>query len=202
MSLIIQYVSEMIPYCLGGMIICAIIRAKHYSRKRTKQEFLRELLILLFAAYCAGVASQKIIPRMDFGIYSDTGKPYFKVFWNTDLASVNLIPFKTLWAQLTGNNSYVDQSEVNAVSTMNLLSNVFLFCPLGVFLPLLWSKFRGTTTMIAAAIVVSTCVEIIQLFIGRTCDIDDVILNSLGILIGFGVYKFIQSIRKKPVRNT
>lgn len=196
MNLIIQYVSEMIPYCLGGMIICAIIRAKHYSRKRTKQELLRELLILLFVAYCAGVASQKIIPRMDFGIYSETGKPYFKVFWNTDLASVNLIPFRTLWAQLTGNNSYVDQSEVNAVSTLNFLSNVFLFCPLGVFLPLLWSKFRGTKTMIATAIVVSTCVEIMQLFVGRTCDIDDVILNSLGILLGFAVYKFSHSIRK------
>lgn len=197
MSLIIQYVSEMIPYCLVGMIVCAIIRAKHYSGKKSKQEFLRELIILLFAAYCAGVASQKIIPRIDLGIYSETGKPYVNVFWNTELTSVNLIPFRTLWAQLTGNNNYVDQSEVNAVSTLNLLSNVFLLCPLGVFLPLLWSKFRGTTPMIATAIAVSTCVEIIQLFIGRTCDIDDVILNSLGILLGFAVYKFSHSIRKK-----
>ncbi len=197
MRLILQYISGMIPYCLFGMVVCAIIRTKHYHKNISKNELWREILMLLFVAYCAGLASQRILPRIDAGIYSESGKPYFNIIWNADLASVNIIPFRTIWAQLTGSNSYVGQSDVYAVSALNLLSNILLFSPMGIFMPLLWHKFRSIKYVVETGIIISVCVEVIQLLVGRSCDIDDVILNTVGILIGFMVYKLIETLKLK-----
>ena len=44
-------------------------------------------------------------------------------------------------------------------------------------------------------IAVSSAVEIIQIFIGRSCDIDDVIFNTVGVVIGYVVYKVYRNIR-------
>lgn len=40
-----------------------------------------------------------------------------------------------------------------------------------------------------AGIMISTTVEIFQYFIGRSSDIDDIILNTVGVCIGFLIYK-------------
>ncbi len=81
MSLVFHYIIGMVPYCLFGVIICAIGRIIYYRRNNKKIEWKRELLILLFVAYCVGLASQTVIPRWDAGIDSGTGKPYFDIYW-------------------------------------------------------------------------------------------------------------------------
>ncbi|AYV71401.1 hypothetical protein C2H98_07265 [Niallia circulans] len=43
------------------------------------------------------------------------------------------------------------------------------------------------------AIGIPLLIEILQLFIGRSTDIDDVILNALGIMFGFSLYKIFQN---------
>lgn len=192
MSLVFHYIIGMVPYCLFGVIICAIVRIIYYRRNNKKIEWKRELLILLFVAYCVGLASQTVIPRWDAGIDSGTGKPYFDIYWDNELASVNIVPFKTIWAQFTGNNNVVGQSDVQSVSVLNLLANLLLFSPLGFFLPVFWERFRKFKCIIEIGLIVSFCVEVIQFFVGRSSDIDDVILNTFGVITGFAVYKFFR----------
>jgi Glycopeptide antibiotics resistance protein len=76
----------------------------------------------------------------------------------------------------------------------NIVGNLLLLFPLEVLLPLLWEKFRNFTRVIIFALSLTLSIEILQLLsgyignIGRAFDIDDIILNTAGALIGFIVY--------------
>lgn len=63
--------------------------------------------------------------------------------------------------------------------------NILLFIPLGFFLPILWVQFRKIKHIIAVGFSFSLLIEISQLLNNRRTDIDDLILNTLGALIGF-----------------
>ena len=76
----------------------------------------------------------------------------------------------------------------------NTLGNVALFVPLGILLPLVSNRFLRLKRVLLFALLLSLSVELIQfllLFFGnpRAVDIDDVILNTLGACVGFGLYK-------------
>ena len=44
---------------------------------------------------------------------------------------------------------------------------------------------------------VSCLIEFLQLFLGRSVDVDDLILNSLGYLLGYGIYLLVKCAKKK-----
>ena len=192
MRMIMQYLWNMIPYCVFGLLAYAIIRAVFI---RKKINWKREVVIGLFVAYCFGLASQTIIPHFNIGISSTTGKPFIDVFLNNDNASVNLIPFKTIADQLANKNGVVAEEDASGVSFLNLLANLFLFSPLGFLVSCLFDKCNRLGRIVILGIMVSSVAEIIQLFIGRSCDIDDVIFNTVGVVIGYVVYKDCRNIR-------
>jgi glycopeptide antibiotics resistance protein len=73
---------------------------------------------------------------------------------------------------------------------VNIVGNLAAFVPLGFLWPLLRTgKTRaGEVACLAAA--VSLVIEVLQLGLGhRVADVDDVVLNALGGLIGFGAYR-------------
>lgn len=148
----------------------------------------------LFIAYCFGLASQTIIPHFNFGISSSTGKPFLDVFITNDNSSINLIPFKTIFEQIVGRNEVLSQIDIADVSILNLLSNIFLFSPIGFFVPLINERYISLKKIILIGVSTSCVVEVIQLFIGRSCDIDDVILNTCGVVIGFIIFKVYKRI--------
>ena len=70
------------------------------------------------------------------------------------------------------------------VSDLNLLANIGLFVPYGViawFFP--WHQ-KSLKRIIGSGVLLSIIIEMEQIFIQRGTDIDDVILNTLGVLIG------------------
>jgi glycopeptide antibiotics resistance protein len=83
--------------------------------------------------------------------------------------------------------------------------NIVLFMPLGFILPVLNPKIMKSKTILVGFIV-SLGIEIIQGTIGfiigynyRSCDIDDLLLNTFGTLLGFIVFSLSTkfSIKKK-----
>ena len=87
---------------------------------------------------------------------------------------VQLVPFVHIFS----GNSHRYQPEV----VLNVVANALLFLPLGAALSLLGLRVR-TTLLIAFS--VSALIEITQLFVpGRTTSVDDVLLNTLGALLG------------------
>lgn len=101
-------------------------------------------------------------------------------------SNVNFIPFKTTIFYLKAEHVNTD------IAVNNLMGNLILLLPLGLLLPLLFKRCQKLTSIVAISFVTSTSIEVIQfiLQIGMA-DIDDIILNTLGAIMGFYSYKMI-----------
>lgn len=67
----------------------------------------------------------------------------------------------------------------------NACLNVLLFVPFGFFLPVLWKEFRNAKKVFIAGFAMTSFIEIAQIFTGRATDIDDIITNIAGTLVGY-----------------
>ncbi|MGW2782969.1 VanZ family protein [Streptomyces populi] len=98
---------------------------------------------------------------------------------STELIHNNLHPGASLRA-------YLDQPELrDAVKQIG--GNLLLGIPFGVLLPVVFPKTRGILRVLVLTAVVMFLVELVQgaLITGRSFDIDDVILNTTGALVGY-----------------
>ncbi len=99
-----------------------------------------------------------------------------ELFVHRDDRSVNLVPFRSIWLYLSGNPS--------SFSFSNVFGNMIAFFPLGLFLPLL-QKNKKLLPNFAVIFATSLLTELLQYaFVIGAADIDDLILNSLGGLLG------------------
>lgn len=100
---------------------------------------------------------------------------------------INLLPFV-----------YLMDYPVFREAMLNLIGNTTMFIPIGIVWPLVFRNLDTHKKAIAAGVGFSLCIEILQLpFFDRVSDIDDLILNSLGYLMGYGLYLFVKFLSKK-----
>ena len=72
----------------------------------------------------------------------------------------------------------------------NLLGNLIMFLPMGIYLPYYIKKINKVGGFTILMIILLFIIEVIQVVTKRgSFDIDDFILNMLGALIGFGIWK-------------
>jgi glycopeptide antibiotics resistance protein len=81
----------------------------------------------------------------------------------------------------------------------NAKGNVLLFVPLGILLPLVWRRLRFWRG-VQIAIAVSAGIELLQYFSRRwgsyrLADINDVVLNVFGALLGLAIVFLVRSLR-------
>lgn len=83
---------------------------------------------------------------------------------------------------------YLDRPSVRA-ALMEVGGNLVLLMPLGVLLPVLSSRLRGTARLVVAVLLVSLGIEAAQglLIEGRSFDVDDVILNTAGAVLAYAL---------------
>ena len=85
--------------------------------------------------------------------------------------------------------------EVFSEILLNLIGNTAMFMPIGIVWPSVFKKLNTHGKVIAAGIGFSLCIEILQLpFYDRVSDVDDLILNTLGYLIGYGICLLVKKI--------
>ena len=100
---------------------------------------------------------------------------------------LNLIPMVNLL-------DYPNKGEVY----LNVIGNTTMFLPLGIVWPCVFRKLNTHKKAILAGVGVSLLIEILQLpFYDRVTDIDDLILNSLGYLAGYGILLLVRTLKKK-----
>lgn len=81
--------------------------------------------------------------------------------------------------------------------------NVILFIPLGFFLPFLYKKYNRLVNIVLAGFLISLSIEFVQMFDMGTTDINDLIANTLGTCLGFGIYKsFNKAVPKSWISQT
>lgn len=100
--------------------------------------------------------------------------------------SSNFIPFETIklfW--------YADNLNLN-IRIGNLVGNIIGFVPFGFLLPMLSEKFRNFFVVTLATFYLSLAYEGLQYLTGfGSFDVDDLILNTLGGILGFVAFKIL-----------
>ncbi len=72
--------------------------------------------------------------------------------------------------------------------------NVLLFIPFGYLICMVWKKLQRWWRTAIAGIAFSMIIETVQLFTSRGWfDLDDLFLNTMGTLIGYGLYRILLS---------
>ena len=153
--------------------------------QRTSRKLKTILLWLLFFCYVAAMSFLLFDrPSMQAGNY-----------WEQVQQNLNLEPLRTVRMYLRLLHTNRPPGRANAI--MNLGGNVVLFMPIGVFLPMLFSKLKKVWFFLPVVMLTILLVELVQLFalVGR-CDVDDLILNVFGAFIGFVAFFVLKKIRK------
>jgi glycopeptide antibiotics resistance protein len=148
----------------------------------------RMFLALMALAHISFVASVAILP---LPIDPDIVEAGRRTGWTGFAAmSVDLTPFETIRRSM--------RAGVGSYQFTQALQNVFVLSPFALYAPLLWSRLRAWGPFLLVSIAVGWSIEIVQLTISialgfpyRSIDIDDAILNTLGIVVLFAVYRLI-----------
>lgn len=82
----------------------------------------------------------------------------------------------------------------------NTILNIILFVPLGIMLPFIWKKYNTLKATLIFGFMMSLSIELLQLFTYRATDINDLIANTLGTVLGYFLFRII-SYLVPSVRN-
>lgn len=108
------------------------------------------------------------------------------------LDAANIIPFRINMIPFVNITDYEKLFEAK----LNIIGNTAMFIPIGIIWPIVYSELNTPAKAIGAGILFSLCIELLQLpFYDRVTDIDDLILNSLGFIIGYGIYCAVKAIK-------
>ena len=130
-------------------------------------------------------------------IYRMTFHPFEKVDGHVqpllfDIATawpfrVNLVPFVNLL-------DYDSKRDL----LLNIIGNTTMFIPTGIMTPLIYKHINGFKKVAFTGFLISLTIEIIQLpFAVRCSDVDDLILNTLGCMVGYGIYALVKYCKRK-----
>ena len=148
-------------------IVIVTIRIAYLIAHKVKFELYRELFMLSFLLYSLILF-------------------YVVTFQDVNYGTNNFIPFKEIMRYEIGSSYFIH----------NVLGNILLFIPFGFFVSFI-IKSKKPIYIIIITIITSFVIEYVQLLIGRTFDVDDILLNIVGGFLGYLVYLIIQVIYDK-----
>lgn len=184
MSAIIRHALNMLPYMALALPVYLIARACYVKSKGVKIIWRRELLLLIFAVFAVGLASQTVIPKFETGVNG------FSIV-KERIHETNLLPFTVVIE--TYNEVFINGNL--AYFLINFLGNVVLFVPFGLFTQLLWDIPKRKSLLIGLG--ASLFIEFCQLFLARGTDVDDLLLNTAGTCLGLLIFALFKKICPK-----
>lgn len=155
---------------------------------KNKYSFGKHIVIFMFSLYIGFVISLTIFP-LPFQ------KEVIEMNQQAKYMHNNFIPFKSICQLIKTGNMYI--------IIRNILGNIALFMPLGFILPLISKRKLTIKSISIIGLMSSIGVEFIQycisLILGYTykiTDVDDIILNFIGAILGFIALKLICIIKE------
>lgn len=201
MSYIFSFLGKYLIYGFCSLIIYIPIRLIYIKLAKKETYILKEFSLALFFFCFVGMISQTLFPliRLDLGnmileaffnsgnsvVISESGIIYRNE--NVIVRNLNIIPFKTIFQYIFGNSEIYQGKDWVLNRIVNMLGNLVLFFPIGFLLPLISERFKKIKPALVMGICIILMIEIVQYFIGRSADVDDLILNTVGILCGYAI---------------
>ncbi|GKU82645.1 VanZ family protein [Niallia sp. NCCP-28] len=156
------------------------------SYKKKPIYWLKEAVKFLFVVYMLLVVSVTLFPIYVYNIGSLEGLKY----------SVNIIPLVSILKSIEQIGTAYDGDALfmSSLIIRNVGGNILLFMPLGVLAPIIWRQYKNLSSMLFLGLLLSIFIEGIQFFeilsgsSIRAVDVDDVICNVFGAMIGYFIY--------------
>lgn len=166
--------NEIIPDIWPMIVIVSVIiislRVASLLKGRKKWIFHKDVLMFIFIIYVLCLYHVVTFQDINYG-------------------TNNFTPFKEMFRYSVGSYKFYK----------NIIGNILLFVPFGFFSSYYLKNKKMYITMIVT-LVTSLTIELVQYKIGRVFDIDDIILNILGGIIGYLLYIGIDAIRNRLPR--
>jgi glycopeptide antibiotics resistance protein len=109
-----------------------------------------------------------------------------------DAGDPNFVPFKTILPYLRGEHG-------SLIASLNLVGNIALFAPIGLLLPFVYRSMTWLQAL-AFAVAAGLVIEGMQVtFRVGVFDIDDLILNGLGVMIGYTAFRLWRKAKRPPL---
>ncbi len=159
------------PMIIISIVVLVSCRISYLVKNRETERFViyKELLMLSFAIY--------ILCLFQVVTFQDD------VTW----ASNNFIPFKEIFRYNITSRLFIK----------NVIGNMIMFLPFGFFISYYLKNEKIWLTLFIT-LITSVAIEVVQLtMIGRVFDVDDIILNVLGGIIGYLIYHLLSKIGEK-----
>ena len=153
------------PMIALSCVVLIAIRLTYLIRNKQKIVFSNEMMMLTFIVYILCL---------------------FQIVTSQDVSSVhgvNVTLFKELTRYQIGTNLFY----------RNIVGNIIMFIPFGFFTSY-YLKLNKKRVIFYLTLIVSIVIELIQLKIGRAFDVDDIILNVGGSLLGYLLYRIMDKI--------
>jgi glycopeptide antibiotics resistance protein len=151
-------------------LITFVILSFIYRHKKNYQTKKKFLLLLVFIIYIFGAFYFTGVGTIfDIQRHGMQFKP----------DQVNLLPFS------------------REIDVVEYLLNILLFIPLGFLLPIIWPNINKIKQIVLSGVSFSLLIELSQLFTNRRTDIDDVLMNTLGAVLGYLLFSILTRIVKK-----
>ena len=176
-SVINQFI-QVIPITLLVGLLYIIFRFLKLKKSNGDINYKKESLYLIFVCYIVGLFNLVLVPRNFWDIiwynifYNFNENPFAGIF---DF-SYNFIP--TIYKIIIG--EYTLDSWGKAM----IVGNFLMFIPMGIMLPLVFKNINKKNIFVIA-ILITLLIEILQPIVGRSFDIDDIIMNFIGSIIGY-----------------
>lgn len=159
------------PMLLISTIIIVSFRIVYLIKNQEKLVLYKEILKLTFCLYI--VCLFQVVTF------------HYDVSW----ASNNFIPFKEI----------LRYNITSRLFFKNVLGNMILFLPFGLFSSY-YLKAEKINIPLILTLIASVSIEVVQLCIGRVFDVDDIILNVVGGILGYYIYSIMRIIFERLPR--
>lgn len=197
LEITLDYIKQMLP-CMaigaGGFLALLHHRRRGLYRRGLQSGVVREIGLFVFVLFCAGLAALTVFPSN---------------FWTVSHwqeAFQGLRPFFPI-TPLSQSVQYIGWvptlfrgDRLGAWGFYMVLANALIFVPIGFFVNLLWRKPRWWKGL-AVGFCVSFTVEFLQLFVNRSTDVDDLILNTTGAFLGGMIALLLGKLAPKLTRK-
>ncbi len=155
------------PMLVIFLVVLITIRVGYLKINHEKLVFYREFINLMFVIYILLL---------------------YQLLTTTELnkmSGLNIVPFTEIFRYEIGSPSFI----------YNVIGNILIFIPFGYFVSM-YMKATKFSHILAVSLITSLTVELVQLHIGRSFDIDDIILNVSGSILGFLLFIGLTAIKK------
>ena len=186
-SVINQFI-QVIPITLLVGLLYIIFRFLKIKKNNGDINYKKEILYLIFICYIVGLFNLVLVPRnfwntIWYNIFYSFNENSFEGIFDF---SYNFIP--TIYKIIIG-----EYALGNWVKKM-IVGNLLMFIPMGILLSLCFKNINKKN-MFKYAILIPLAIEVIQLVVGRSFDIDDLVMNFLGIVIGYYIVELVKKIK-------